>query len=173
MAKKHTFCHFSSSPSSLAIHKDSHTISKLPNKPKIRIIHLFAPEIIKTDVANFRELVQRLTGKQHTEKLLASNKNTRCPKNYNSEEPKGNIVFSDKKKMTLTKKIDFKAGFKAMDTREQIKEEKGMWFTDLEGLIHELGGDQFPLLPFDVSHMQYGYELGAHLCPEKQRIFTR
>ncbi|KAE8689984.1 VQ motif-containing protein 25 [Hibiscus syriacus] len=48
-------------PSSLSIHKDSQTISKA--KPKIRIIHIFAPEIIKTDVANFRELVQRLTGK--------------------------------------------------------------------------------------------------------------
>ncbi|XP_019235194.1 PREDICTED: VQ motif-containing protein 17-like [Nicotiana attenuata] len=32
-------------------------------KPKIRIIHIIAPEIIKTDVENFRELVQRLTGK--------------------------------------------------------------------------------------------------------------
>ncbi|XP_039141930.1 VQ motif-containing protein 17-like [Dioscorea cayenensis subsp. rotundata] len=37
----------------------SHTISKL--KPKIRIVHIFAPEIIKTDAANFRELVQKLT----------------------------------------------------------------------------------------------------------------
>lgn len=37
-------------------------------KPKIRIIHLYAPEIIKTDAANFRELVQRLTGKpEHDE----------------------------------------------------------------------------------------------------------
>ncbi|KAK8667573.1 hypothetical protein V6N13_007721 [Hibiscus sabdariffa] len=32
-------------------------------KPKIRIIHVCAPEIITTDVANFRELVQTLTGK--------------------------------------------------------------------------------------------------------------
>ncbi|KAH6812829.1 hypothetical protein C2S51_021847 [Perilla frutescens var. frutescens] len=39
----------------------SQTISK--TKPKIRIIHIFAPEIIKTDAANFRELVQRLTGR--------------------------------------------------------------------------------------------------------------
>jgi hypothetical protein len=31
-------------------------------KPKVRIIHVFAPKVIKTDVANFRELVQRLTG---------------------------------------------------------------------------------------------------------------
>ncbi|KNA05098.1 hypothetical protein SOVF_193520 [Spinacia oleracea] len=47
--------------SALAMHRDSRVISKV--QPKIRIIHIFAPEIIKTDVANFRELVQRLTGK--------------------------------------------------------------------------------------------------------------
>ncbi|MED6115101.1 hypothetical protein PIB30_086938, partial [Stylosanthes scabra] len=45
--------------------KDSHVISKF--KPKIRIIHIYAPEIIKTDAANFRELVQRLTGKPEDE----------------------------------------------------------------------------------------------------------
>ncbi|KAM0942501.1 putative VQ motif-containing protein/18/20/21/25 [Dioscorea sansibarensis] len=45
----------------VGMHQGSHTISKL--KPKIRIVHIFAPEIIKTDAANFRELVQKLTGK--------------------------------------------------------------------------------------------------------------
>ncbi|KAL3637312.1 hypothetical protein CASFOL_019611 [Castilleja foliolosa] len=44
-----------------SMHKSSQTISK--SKPKIRIIHIFSPEIIKTDAENFRELVQRLTGK--------------------------------------------------------------------------------------------------------------
>ncbi|AQK81971.1 VQ motif family protein [Zea mays] len=34
-----------------------------PTRPKIKIIHIIAPEIIKTDVAHFRDLVQRLTGK--------------------------------------------------------------------------------------------------------------
>ncbi|KAG8371859.1 hypothetical protein BUALT_Bualt12G0006800 [Buddleja alternifolia] len=53
-------------PSPLSTHKSSQTISK--TKPKIRIIHIFAPEIIKTDAANFRELVQRLTGKPTDEK---------------------------------------------------------------------------------------------------------
>ncbi|MCD7458648.1 hypothetical protein HAX54_038817 [Datura stramonium] len=43
------------------VHRDSCRISKL--KPKIRIIHIIAPEIIKTDVEHFRDLVQRLTGK--------------------------------------------------------------------------------------------------------------
>ncbi|URE19698.1 VQ motif [Musa troglodytarum] len=51
-------------PASLASSKDSHAISKL--KPKIRIVHIVTPEIIKTDVGNFRELVQRLTGKPAT-----------------------------------------------------------------------------------------------------------
>ncbi|KAL9685957.1 hypothetical protein QQ045_023412 [Rhodiola kirilowii] len=44
------------------MHRDSQTILS-KNKPQVRIIHIFAPEIIKTDPANFRELVQRLTGK--------------------------------------------------------------------------------------------------------------
>ncbi|KAL1567290.1 hypothetical protein AAHA92_02783 [Salvia divinorum] len=47
--------------SSVGIHKNSRTICK--EKPKIRIIHIVAPEIIKTDTENFRSLVQRLTGK--------------------------------------------------------------------------------------------------------------
>jgi hypothetical protein len=33
-------------------------------RPAIKIIHIVAPEIIKTDVDNFRDLVQRLTGRQ-------------------------------------------------------------------------------------------------------------
>jgi len=33
-------------------------------RPAIKIIHIVAPEIIKTDAANFRDLVQRLTGRK-------------------------------------------------------------------------------------------------------------
>ncbi|KAJ4711710.1 putative VQ motif-containing protein [Melia azedarach] len=54
------------------MHNNSHLISKF--KPKIRIIHVFAPEIIKTDVANFRQMVQKLTGKP--EETNASSKKT-------------------------------------------------------------------------------------------------
>ncbi|KAK4392411.1 VQ motif-containing protein 17 [Sesamum angolense] len=47
-----------------AMHNNSQRTTTVSSrrKPKIRIIHIFAPEIIKTDAANFRELVQRLTG---------------------------------------------------------------------------------------------------------------
>nr|DAD42202.1 TPA_asm: hypothetical protein HUJ06_000432 [Nelumbo nucifera] len=60
MMKPHV-CEPNSVSSALAMHRDSYVVSKF--KPKIRIIHIFAPEIIQTDAANFRELVQRLTGK--------------------------------------------------------------------------------------------------------------
>ncbi|XAR54303.1 hypothetical protein NMG60_11029368 [Bertholletia excelsa] len=51
----------------VALQKKSREVSK--SRPRIRVIHLIAPEIIKTDVANFRELVQRLTGNsQRTER---------------------------------------------------------------------------------------------------------
>lgn len=50
-----------STPSSTQL--PMHKINSHKFKPKIRIIQIFAPEIINTEVANFRELVQRLTGK--------------------------------------------------------------------------------------------------------------
>ncbi|OEL30092.1 hypothetical protein BAE44_0008891 [Dichanthelium oligosanthes] len=51
----------SSSPATSA-HRLSNSIAKAPPR-KIRIIHVLAPEIIKTEARHFRELVQRLTGK--------------------------------------------------------------------------------------------------------------
>ncbi|KAK7278824.1 hypothetical protein RJT34_23862 [Clitoria ternatea] len=73
--RKHTHSCISNNNShpSLAIHKDSHALSKT-TKPKIRIIHIFAPEIIKTDAENFRELVQKLTGKPSEEINMCHNK---------------------------------------------------------------------------------------------------
>uniref|UniRef100_A0ACD5VT96 Uncharacterized protein n=1 Tax=Avena sativa TaxID=4498 RepID=A0ACD5VT96_AVESA len=72
--EEHAYDHHSSmSPSTPAAaqHKGSsryHT-TEPPSRtttmrPAIKIIHIIAPEIIKTDTANFRELVQRLTGRQ-------------------------------------------------------------------------------------------------------------
>nr|KYP59173.1 hypothetical protein KK1_014604 [Cajanus cajan] len=64
MTEPHT-CYPTSAASKLGIGKDLHVISKF--KPKIKIVHIYAPKIIKIDVANFRELVQRLTGKPKDE----------------------------------------------------------------------------------------------------------
>ncbi|KAF3442641.1 hypothetical protein FNV43_RR16557 [Rhamnella rubrinervis] len=172
MTKKQTVSNPFSSSQPLGIHRDSQTISK--TKPKIRIIHIFAPEIIKTDVANFRELVQRLTGKP-TETGHCKKK----PRVPIREEHSSTSALSDKPLMTTTKKIDLiKTGYRpnldAKDQRSVKEEERMTWnigenvssggfldrFADLEGFIQELGGE-FPLFPLDTSHMQYGFE-GVH-----------
>lgn len=67
-----TKLHTCSESSKLGIKKDSQVISKV--KPKVKIIHIYAPEIIKTDAENFRELVQRLTGKPEEDERSKSNK---------------------------------------------------------------------------------------------------
>jgi hypothetical protein len=69
---KHAYDHSSSmSPSTPQVqHRGSsrhHTMvasRTTTTRPAIKIIHIIAPEIIKTDTANFRDLVQRLTGRQ-------------------------------------------------------------------------------------------------------------
>ncbi|KAI5083636.1 hypothetical protein GOP47_0003379 [Adiantum capillus-veneris] len=51
----------SSHGGSLELSSSSHPIAK-KKQPIIRVVHVFAPTLIKTDPANFRALVQRLTG---------------------------------------------------------------------------------------------------------------
>ena len=55
-------------------------------RPKIRIIHIIAPEIIKTDVANFRDLVQRLTGKPACASTAVAHMATTAPPVRKEEE---------------------------------------------------------------------------------------
>ncbi|XP_027071641.2 VQ motif-containing protein 25 [Coffea arabica] len=159
----------------LGLHKNSQMISKV--KPKIRIIHIFAPEIIKTDVANFRELVQRLTGKPTENKngsctkkklprIVPSNKieasrNTSC-----STLPQHHMIHRP-----LAKKMELRSGFHCASFRERIKGEEEIWrgansgggflggFAELEGFMEQLN-HEFPLLPampMEASHMDaYG-----------------
>ncbi|XP_043693392.1 VQ motif-containing protein 25-like [Telopea speciosissima] len=148
--KPHT-CDSKTTSSSLAMHKGSHLISKF--QPKIRIVHIFAPEIIKTDVANFRELVQRLTGKpppnDHNKR---SNK-----KKANCVVRREELLISNLKQ---TKTRDLQDGFQ----RIKEEEEREMWggsenssgffsgLGDLEGFIQGFG--EFPLVATsNSSHM--------------------
>lgn len=89
--------------SALTIRRDSQTISKA--KPKVRIIHIFAPEIIKTDVANFRELVQRLTGKPTEDN---TKKKQRIPRKERQE-----------------RKLGMRTGFRSAEFVERVKGEEG------------------------------------------------
>jgi hypothetical protein len=81
---EHAYDHSSMSPSTPAArHKGSsrhHTMvpsRATTTRPAIKIIHIIAPEIIKTDAANFRDLVQRLTGRQHQQPPTAMEDNER------------------------------------------------------------------------------------------------
>ncbi|XP_006351344.1 VQ motif-containing protein 25 [Solanum tuberosum] len=129
------------------LNKNSQNISKL--KPKIRIIHIFAPEIIKTDAANFRELVQRLTGKP-------------------SEIKKRSRIGSTKK--LVPKKLELiKGGYNCnypseLIMREKIKgeEQEDIWrnanygggflggFQEFDGFMQDF--NQIPLLPLDTNN---------------------
>ncbi|GFP91622.1 hypothetical protein PHJA_001306200 [Phtheirospermum japonicum] len=134
----------------LSMHKSSQTISK--SKPKVRIIHIFAPEIIKTDAENFRELVQRLTGKPTDDD--DRNKKTK-PRILRTKDQK--IFSSSKKKL-------FHAEF-----RERIKGEEEIWsgansgggflggFADQfeYGFMQEIN-DQFPFLEGTTQMDAYG-----------------
>ncbi|CAI9779438.1 unnamed protein product [Fraxinus pennsylvanica] len=131
-------------PAALGMHKNSQKISKI--KPKIRISHIFAPEIIKTDAANFRELVQKLTGKP-TENLRSS-----CTKKKRTRN-----VANDPR--ILAKKMDLamKNGFESSGFKERIKGEEHIWrnantgagflggFTEFDGFMKEI--NPFPLMP--------------------------
>ncbi|KAJ0088054.1 hypothetical protein Patl1_32979 [Pistacia atlantica] len=136
------------------MHRDSQAISK--PKPKIRIIHIFAPEIIKTDVENFRELVQRLTGKpahdlQQKKKSCNKMKKQRAPRK-DQENPRTNNNNSTSVHENQLQEGKKMAGVK--EEEEEEVEEGVMWsnnggylngFSDFEGFMHELG--EFPLMP--------------------------
>ncbi|KMZ71569.1 hypothetical protein ZOSMA_17G01270 [Zostera marina] len=49
-------------------------------KSEIRIVHVLDPEIVNTNTANFREVVQRLTGKPATDVVDAHAKSTNVKK---------------------------------------------------------------------------------------------
>lgn len=137
---------------SLAMQRHSHIISKM--KPKIRIIHIFAPQIIKTDVHNFRELVQRLTGKPTVDEIENYEKKKKKPRTASTEREQS-------MKMEVRDNGVVGLDHHGSKPREKVKEEEGLengeklsWgggylggFSDLEGFVSEIG--QFPLLPWD------------------------
>nr|GLL24618.1 VQ motif-containing protein 25 isoform X1 [Ipomoea trifida] len=143
MMKKQAACSVPNTTpsSSLGLNKDSQTISKL-KPPKIRIIHIFAPEIIKTDVENFREMVQRLTGKP--------------PEKQSGKKRARKIAES----IIPAKKMEVRAGLQPASLREKIEDE--IWsggnsgggflggLPEFDGFMEELNSIPFPILPLDV-----------------------
>ncbi|KAI4341275.1 hypothetical protein MLD38_026015 [Melastoma candidum] len=116
---------------------------KALSEPKIRVVHVFAPEIIETDTANFRDLVQRLTGKPAADRR---NGHERKRSKVNmAREPETRLVVPEKPKPRKAVCFDL---FRGPDSRERptVKEE---WdcggylkdFVDLDdGFMCELRG---------------------------------
>ena len=139
------------SSSRVSLNKNSQVISKI--KPKIRIIHIFAPEVIKTDVKNFRSLVQSLTGKPTAGEVKTDKKraNSRVS---TSQEP----VCRDHQPVN---RLTGFTGLLANGGNHQVKEEWGSGdhkrtsntntYFDLEGLIQDVGEDYFSSFPVRSS----------------------
>lgn len=146
MMKPHSCKPSSASPPQLSMHRDSRVISKL--KPKIRIIHIYAPEVIKTEPANFRELVQRLTGKPAEMMKGNKNRNSTTSSTTTTSPPSKNIMtFYREPSKTIEMHDDELAN---LQNGVRIKEEdEEIWrneslngffdgFSDLDGFIEEL-----------------------------------
>ncbi|KAI9122015.1 hypothetical protein K1719_006704 [Acacia pycnantha] len=129
---------------SLSINKNSQAIVK--PKPKVRIIHIIAPEIIKTDVENFRELVQRLTGKPSTEKHGQKMMTTAAASRH-QDTARLNVGLSSDKPKAVMKEEEVGV------CREESTSAGGYLggFSDLEGFGSEFA--QIPgFLPFDDTY---------------------
>ncbi|CAN1278160.1 VQ motif-containing protein 17 [Linum perenne] len=160
------------SPPGLSFHRVSRPLTKPPpstnavtkKPPKIRIIHIFAPEIIKTDVANFRELVQRLTGKptvndghvSERKKRKSKSKQLPPPPNVNDET---NGRYSDENDSVCYPYhnggfLGVGSWFDATTVKEENRIEWPVnqdgrtgcgYFEEIDGFIQELGAE-FPLV---------------------------
>lgn len=138
----------------IAMHKQSRTLTK--SKPKIRIIHIFAPEIIKTDVSNFRKIVQNLTGKQDHDHDLPHQKGLkRNPRSRGSHDHDDHHQVHHMNKRFCTNsevEDEEEVGMVSMTWNGNGGESSGGFLNglgDFGGFIQEL--DEFPYLPFTID----------------------
>ncbi|KFK37052.1 hypothetical protein AALP_AA4G206000 [Arabis alpina] len=159
--------------SSIAMHKQSRTLTK--SKPNIRIIHIYAPEIIKTDVSSFREIVQKLTGKPdhhhhdlHHQKGLKRNPKSRASHDHDHHDQ----VHDMNKNHGFFINSEVEEDMMSMTWNNDGGESSGGFLNDLgdlDGFIQELSGE-FPYLPFTIdpnsvastSHLHGGVLAESH-----------
>ncbi|OAY40128.1 VQ motif-containing protein 25 [Manihot esculenta] len=136
-------CDSTAAASKLDMHRDSHVISKL--KPKVRIIHIFAPEIIKTDVANFRELVQRLTGKPGDDEINPKVSSSRSRSRSWKKKPR---KLKKKDGLLLPSSLMQEENHKVEENENDFLN----GFGEFNGFINDLSSN-FPLATAQSSHM--------------------
>ncbi|XP_010506019.1 PREDICTED: VQ motif-containing protein 17-like [Camelina sativa] len=143
----------------IAMHKQSKTLTK--SKPKIRIIHIFAPEIIKTDVSNFREIVQNLTGKQdhyhdlHHQKVVKRNPISRVSHHDHDHHHHHQVHDMNKSHgfcINSEAEDEEEEGMVSMTWNGHGGESSGGFLNglgDYDGFIQELG--EFPYMPLAID----------------------
>lgn len=140
---KHSSSEAALARSKIAFHDYSRTISKI--KPKIRTIHLVEPEIIKTTVQEFQELVQRLTGKP----VGRNEQHTRKPRAIKVEGAGVVVpVLHEAQRM----KIEVEEMYGAEDQTVFAS-----FIEDMDGFFHDT--DEFPLFSFRPSQINIFGEL--------------
>ncbi|BAT93066.1 hypothetical protein LR48_Vigan2523s000100 [Vigna angularis] len=131
----------SSLSSKLRINRDSRAISKL--KSEIRIVHVFAPEIIEIDAANFRELVQRLTGKPE-EGSGGSKSKTAPTEDAMDSDPKEALIIQDEEEF-----LSLQNGVRVKDEHEEEEGQDGLWRSKFSGFVD--GFSEFDSLMKELS----------------------
>ncbi|CAA7408005.1 unnamed protein product [Spirodela intermedia] len=130
-------------PAMIAVRAESHVISKM--RPKIRIVHIVAPEIIQTDAENFRDLVQKLTGK-HAERGGGRKKAARAASPENGSPVEGSL--NEYLSPELGKRVKLEAAEAA--ELEMRVENSGALFADLDAFMQELC--EMPSIPLGSFH---------------------
>lgn len=161
--KEHSYMNTALAPSKFGIHNNSHTISK--QKPIIRIIHIVAPEIIKTDVEHFRELVQKLTGNSNKplEKIMNKGKN-------NISSNVGKIIprYSDGDAQQRLMKREFDQ--ERQENNQNHHHQNAFLMSSFLGDQHHVDGfmhhdmNEYPLFTFRSSSSQMNTYGEMHLC---------
>ncbi|RWW59801.1 hypothetical protein BHE74_00033240 [Ensete ventricosum] len=133
-------------------HDSSHAVKKPKPKPKTRIVHVFPPEIIKTDAANFRELVQRLTGKPVTR--ASSNRRRKNKDEAGCVGLEGEVAPSCKQ-VGLWRGMQELGNGGGATVKLEEKDSGGFsWeFGEIESFLHELS--DVSLLPSSTSPVNY------------------
>ncbi|CAM8973877.1 unnamed protein product [Rhodiola kirilowii] len=146
------------------MHKEQSQTILSKNKPQVRIIHIFAPEIIKTDPANFMELVQRLTGKPNSSPRDRKRKNYKSARNYVRSEGDHHHVEVVKREEAAAGEI-WRSSSSSAGSGNDHESAGGFLdgFGDMDdGFMHQLGPFQpADLLPHNhnpvIMHQQQQY----------------
>ncbi|KAK9169933.1 hypothetical protein Syun_002073 [Stephania yunnanensis] len=124
-------------------------------KPKIRIVHVFAPKVIETDPANFRQLVQRLTGKPAARKGIKSRSKRRkndhkmmvMKRVANEKLVPLEVQLMEEASSSTTSSPSCSWDRYRCDPMIGMKEEEGMWRAGLEDFDGFVQGLEFPFMP--------------------------